>query len=71
MTWVAWRQQRLQVLASLAVIAAMAGVVVFFRFDTLSYMRDNGITGCLRVDEGRCESAAMNASAMSTCRTCW
>lgn len=36
MIWVAWRQQRLQILLSLGVIAALAAVMTFVRFDAQS-----------------------------------
>jgi len=36
MTWVAWRQQRLQILLSLGIIAALAAVLTFVRFDAQS-----------------------------------
>ncbi|GGP54689.1 ABC transporter permease [Saccharothrix coeruleofusca] len=36
MTWVAWRQQRLQVLISLAIITALAAVMVYTGFDARS-----------------------------------
>ena len=33
MTWVAWRQQRLQILLSLGIIVGLAAVMTFVRFD--------------------------------------
>lgn len=61
MTWVAYRQQRVQLLASLVLIGVVAAVLVYFRFDALGYLREHGIEGCERVDDGRCGSAAMSA----------
>lgn len=36
MTWVAWRQQRLQILLSLGIIAGLAALMTFVRFDAQS-----------------------------------
>lgn len=36
MTWVAWRQQRMQVLVSLGIIAALAAVIAYVGFDARS-----------------------------------
>ncbi|TWP53602.1 ABC transporter permease [Lentzea tibetensis] len=36
MTWVAWRQQRFQVLLSIGIVAVLAAVMAFVRFDALS-----------------------------------
>jgi hypothetical protein len=36
MTWVAWRQQRVQILISLGIIALLAAVMTFVRFDAQS-----------------------------------
>ena len=36
MTWVAWRQQRLQILLSLGIIVGLAAVMTFVRFDARS-----------------------------------
>jgi len=61
MIWVAWRQQRAQLLISTAVVAAVAAAVLLVRFDAVGYLREHGIEGCLVSDDGRCSSAAMNA----------
>lgn len=61
MTWVVWRQQRLQILVSLGFIAIAAGVMLSYRFRAISYMTNNGISGCVDIDENRCSSATMLA----------
>ena len=63
MTWIAWRQQRMQVLLSVAVIAVLAAVMAYFRFDALTYLSDHGISGCVNIDAGRCNAAALEAFA--------
>jgi hypothetical protein len=63
MMWVAWRQHRMQLLLSIALVAAVGAVMVFFRFEAVSYLRDHGLDGCRVVDEGRCTAAGMNAFA--------
>ncbi|MEV0134209.1 hypothetical protein AB0H83_37840 [Dactylosporangium sp. NPDC050688] len=63
MTWIAWRQQRMQVLLSIALIAVVTGVLVYFRFDAVTYMADHGISGCVDIDDGRCSTSAMDAFA--------
>ncbi|GAA1764497.1 hypothetical protein [Luedemannella helvata] len=61
MTWVAWRQQRLQLLLTLVVILAVTGVLVYFRIDAVAYLRAHGIEGCRTADEARCDAAALSA----------
>ncbi|MHC3455736.1 ABC transporter permease subunit [Streptomyces prasinus] len=61
MTWVAWRQQRFQLLMSALLITAVAAVMVYYRFSADAYMQEHGIAGCLRIDEGACTASAMNA----------
>ncbi|MBW5481274.1 ABC transporter permease [Streptomyces bambusae] len=61
MIWVAWRQQRLQFLVSALLIAAVGAVMVFYRFDAVSFMEDRGIAGCLRIGSDPCTSSAMAA----------
>jgi ABC-type transport system involved in multi-copper enzyme maturation permease subunit len=63
MIWVAWRQQRLQILLSIVLIAVVAAVVFYFRLDAVEFLRSRGIDGCRVIDEGRCTPAAMNAFA--------
>ena len=63
MIWVAWRQQRTQLLVSVALVAAVAAVMVYFRLEAVSYLRVHGLDGCRVVDEGRCTTAGMNAFA--------
>lgn len=48
MTWVAWRQQRLQLLLSLATVVVVTGVLVYFRIDGLAYASAPGrsASGC-------------------------
>jgi hypothetical protein len=63
MIWVAWRQQRAQILVSLALVAVVAAVIAYFRLDAVGYLRDHGIDGCRTVDGTTCPSAAMIAFA--------
>ncbi|MER6564475.1 ABC transporter permease subunit [Streptomyces sp. NPDC001027] len=60
MLWVAWRQQRLQLLVTALLVAAVASVMTYYRLDAVSYMGDHGIAGCLRIQDG-CPVDAMNA----------
>ncbi|TLQ43161.1 ABC transporter permease subunit [Streptomyces marianii] len=61
MLWVAWRQQRFQLLISTLLVCAVGGVMLYYRFSADAYMQDHGIVGCLRIDEGACTASAMNA----------
>jgi hypothetical protein len=63
MIWVAWRQQRAQLLLSGALIAAVAAVMVYFRFAAVDYLHARGLDGCRMVDPGRCTPPAMSAFA--------
>lgn len=61
MIWVAWRQQRLQLLITALLIAAVGAVMLFYRFDAVSFMQDRGIAGCLRIGADPCSRSAMAA----------
>ena len=63
MIWVAWRQQRMQLLISVLLVGLVSALLAFFRFDALEYLRSHGIEGCLRIEKERCTSSAMNAFA--------
>jgi len=56
--WVAWRQQRFQVLTSLALIGALALGLVIFRLNLVSALADLGAQGCVPfADDGPCAAA--------------
>jgi ABC-2 family transporter protein len=60
--WVAWRQQRLQLLVTALLVVAVGAVMLFYRADAVSYMQDRGIAGCLRIgEEPSCTQSAMGA----------
>ncbi|NUR47842.1 MAG: ABC transporter permease subunit [Hamadaea sp.] len=63
MIWVAWRQQRVQIVLSLALVAAVAVVIAYVHFDAVAHLRDHGIEGCHTVDDNRCAATAMGAFA--------
>ena len=63
MIWVAWRQQRLQILLSLALVAVIAAVMAYVHVDAVAQLRDHGIEGCRIVDDSRCTATAMSAFA--------
>jgi hypothetical protein len=48
---------------SLALVAVVATLLVYVRFDAVGYLRDHGLEGCRGVDGDRCTTAAMNAFA--------
>lgn len=61
MTWVAWRQQRLQIIITLAVVALAAAVFVWLRLDMDAFMRSRGgMAGCWGRGDG-CTEEAMSA----------
>lgn len=61
MTWVAWRQQRLQIIITLAVVALVAAVFVWLRLDMDAFMRSRGgMAGCWGRGDG-CTQEAMSA----------
>lgn len=59
MIWLAWRQQRLTVLATLALGAVAAAGMLALRFAATSYMADHGIAGCDAPGPG-CDFTVMN-----------
>ncbi|MEV0644283.1 ABC transporter permease subunit [Phytomonospora sp. NPDC050363] len=59
MIWVAWRQQRLTVLATLGLGAAIAAAMTVLRLVATSYMDDHGIAGCATAGPG-CDSNALH-----------
>ncbi|MFD9302933.1 hypothetical protein ACFWCB_09645 [Streptomyces sp. NPDC060048] len=58
---VAWRRQRLQLLITALLIAAVGAVLLFYRFDAVSLIQDRGIAGCLRIGVDPCSRSAMAA----------
>ncbi|MGA8117353.1 MAG: hypothetical protein WCA46_27270 [Actinocatenispora sp.] len=55
MIWLAWRQQRLQLIVSLSLVAALAAVVVGVHLDAVAYLHSHGITRCLSHATQACE----------------
>lgn len=60
MLWVAWRQQRLQLLMSTLLVCAVGAVMLYHRLSADAYMRKHGIAGCLRIDASTCTASAMS-----------
>lgn len=58
MLWVAWRQQRFQVLTSLALIGALSFGLVIFRLNLVSALAELGVAGCVPLaDDGPCTAS--------------
>jgi len=56
--WVAWRQQRFQVLTSLALIGAVALGLVIFRLNLVGALEGLGTAGCVPLaDDGPCTAS--------------
>jgi hypothetical protein len=54
MTWVAWRQYRLELIMGLALLAALATFVVPTGIEKLALFRDSGLAACLATAGGDC-----------------
>lgn len=52
MIWVAWRQQRVQILVSVGLVALVAAVLVIVRFAVMSVLAARGLAGCWQTAEG-------------------
>lgn len=63
MIWVAWRQQRVQILVSLGLVVVVAAVIAYAHFDAVAYLRTLGVEGCRAVDDTRCAASAMSTFA--------
>ncbi|WP_031509581.1 ABC transporter permease subunit [Streptomyces megasporus] len=61
MIWVAWRQQRLQLLVTTLLVVAVGAVMLYHRADAVAFMQDRGIAGCLRIGDAPCTRGAMAA----------
>ncbi|MGH3625150.1 MAG: ABC transporter permease [Sciscionella sp.] len=61
MSWVAWRQQRLLLLVVTALVAVVAGVLLFYRLDALSYLDGHGLRRCMLAGGTGCPSAGTSA----------